>query len=129
MTMYYDLRGGVFNGAFDLRTLRPLKGYYPLYWYGMFYDMEKFVPCTTAESDIYTLAGIDGHGKVLAVVTYYTDNDTCTDEKSITLNFGREGKYELYLLDANHDAELFDTVTEPNFTLKPNSCMLVKEIN
>jgi len=40
MLMYYDTRPSVFNGVFDFYTVKPLKGYYPLYWYGMLYNMK-----------------------------------------------------------------------------------------
>ncbi len=43
MMMYYDTRPSPFNGAYDFYTLRPLKGYYPRYWYGMLYDMKNEV--------------------------------------------------------------------------------------
>lgn len=128
MMMYYDLRAGVFNGAFDLYTFRPRKAYYPLMWYGMFYDMAHPVSCLNKEEDVYTLSGVDAQGKTLTAVTYYTDDVSRTDLKEITLNFSKSGKYELYLLDDTHNAELFSTVTEPKFTLQPNSCMLVREI-
>ena len=45
MMMYYDTRPGIWCGAFDFYTYKPLKGYYPLYWYSKFYEMEKEVRC------------------------------------------------------------------------------------
>lgn len=44
MLMYYDTRPSVFCGAFDFYTYEKLKGYYPLYWYGMMYDALGEVP-------------------------------------------------------------------------------------
>ncbi len=43
MMMYYDTHPGIFNGAFDYYTLRPLKGYYPLKWFGELYDYDNDV--------------------------------------------------------------------------------------
>ena len=55
MLMYYDTRPSAFNGAFDFYTVKPLKGYYPLYWYGMFYDMAAEVRSQTECENIYYL--------------------------------------------------------------------------
>ena len=39
MLMYYDTRPSRFGGAFDFYTAGKRKGYYPLAWYGKFYDI------------------------------------------------------------------------------------------
>ena len=39
--MYYNTRPSVFNGVFDFYTYEKLPGYYPPYWYGMFYGRQK----------------------------------------------------------------------------------------
>ena len=59
MMMYYDTRISGFCGAFDYYTWEPLKGYYPLMWYGKFYDMESYIPCLDTDKNLYTLCGID----------------------------------------------------------------------
>ena len=127
MMMYYDTRPCVFNGAFDFYTLRPLKGYYPLYWYGMFYDMKNEVRCIEETDDIYTLCGIDENGKVLSVITYFTDEDEIAENKEVKIDFGREGEYEIHLLDKKHDGELIKTTKELIFNMTPNSCIMIKE--
>ena len=58
MLMYYDTRPSCWCGAFDTITGDPLKGYYPLYWYGMFYDLECDVQCVESPDKIYTLCGV-----------------------------------------------------------------------
>ena len=128
MLMYYDTRPSVFCGAFDFYTYRPLKGYYPLYWYGKFYDMDHEVRCENQPENIYTLAGVDKNGKVLSVVTYYTEEDDTAEDKEISVDFGKEGEYEVYLVDADHDGELISTTKDLTFTLNPCSFILVKEI-
>ena len=45
MLMYYDTRPSAFCGIFDYYTYEPLKGYYPMYWYGRYYDLEHEVLC------------------------------------------------------------------------------------
>lgn len=127
MLMYYDTRPSAFNGVFDFYTYERLKGYYPLYWYGKFYDMEREIPVGEQHENIYSLCGVDKDGKTLTVVTYYTDDDGAED-KSISVDFGREGKYEVYLLDAEHDAEFVKTTDSPVFEMKNCSAILLREI-
>ena len=127
MLMYYDTRPSTFNGAFEFYTLRPLKGYYPLYWYGMLYDMQGEVKCQTKLDDVYTLCGVDKEGKALAIVTYYTDDDNA-DSKDIKIDFGKSGKYEVYLVDKEHSGELVKTTDDLNLTLTANTIALIKEI-
>lgn len=127
MLMYYDARPTGFNGLFDYYTYRPLKGYYPFLWYGMFYDMEKEVLCENCIENIYTLCGVGADGKLLSVITYYTDDDNAPD-KDFAVDFGREGRYEIYLLDSEHNAEPVGEVTNLEFNIKPSSCILIKEI-
>jgi hypothetical protein len=127
MLMYYDTRPSVFCGAFDYYTYDPLKGYYPLYWYGKFYDMEKAIQPENRLANIYSLCGVDADGKVMAILTHYSDDDNA-DAKSVALDFGRNGRYEVYLLDETHDGELIQTTDQLEFCLANQSVLLVKEI-
>ena len=77
-------------------------------------------------SDIYTLCGVDDEDKVLAVITYYTDEEG-KEDKTVTVDFGREGEYEIFLLDESHDAELIQVTSDLTFTLTPNSCLMIQE--
>ncbi|MBE6768313.1 MAG: hypothetical protein E7549_05305 [Ruminococcaceae bacterium] len=125
MLMYYDARPCIFNGLFDYYTYRPLKGYYPFYWYGHFYDCEKEIPAENALPDIYPLCGADVNGKVTAMIAYYTEQDDVAKDKTFTLNFGRDGDFEVWLVDKDHTAEkIAPTLT---LTLKPNSVVFLKE--
>ncbi len=127
MLMYYDTRQGVFCGAFDLYSCKPRKPYYALYWYGMFYDMEKYVKCDTEVEDIYTLCGVDKEGKSLAIVCYYKNEDL--PNKTITLDFGKKNaKYEIYAVDKDNNGELIKTTCDLTFDMPINSMILVKEI-
>lgn len=127
MLMYYDTRPSVFCGAFDLYTYEKLKGYYPLYWYGMFYDMKNEVRAENEIEDIHTICGVDENGKILCVLTYCTDDDNAS-EKSFSVDFGKDGRYEIYLLDESRDGELIDTTSDLNFTMEANTCVMIKEI-
>lgn len=127
MLMYYDTRPSAFCGAFDYYSYKPLKGYYPLMWYGKFYDMEAEIRCENTPENIYTLCGTDKDGKVLCVVTNYSENDEAP-AKDIKLDFGKEGKYEIYLVDSEKDGELVSVTDKLEFTLPIHSFILVKEI-
>ena len=127
MLMYYDTRASGFNGCFDYYSYEKLKGYYPMYWYGRFYDYEKEIPVESKPDGIYTLCGVDKEGKATAIVCHYSDNDEA-ESKSVCVDFGRPGKYEIYLLDKDHDAELVATTQELTFELQVQSAILIKEI-
>ncbi len=126
MLMYYDTRPSSFNGVFDFYTYEPLKGYYPFYWYGMFYDTVAEVLQENTVEDIYSICGVDKNGKALAVIAYYSDNDNSPNKK-IKVDFGKSGTYEIYLLDSEHNGDLIQTTNQPVLDLSVCSCALIKE--
>ncbi len=126
MLMYYDTRPSCFNGAFDYYTYEKLKGYYPLYWYGKFYSMQKEIPAENRIKNIYSLCGVDSDGKVMAVITHYNDDDS-TPDKTVSVDFGRKGNYEIYLLNESHNGELVGTTDKLEFKLKNCSMIMIKE--
>ncbi len=126
MLMYYDTRPSVFCGAFDFYTYEKLPGYYPLFWYGTFYDMEKVHRAENLPCDIYSLCGSDKGGKVQAVITYYTDKADAP-EKEIALDFGKSGKFEVFTLAEGSDPETPAEADSLCFTMKPNTCLFIKE--
>ena len=127
MLMYYDTRPSAFCGAFDFYTYEPLKTYYALNWYGKFYDCDAEIRCETEAEDIYTLCGVDKEGKALCIITNYSDNDKMT-AKDIKIDFGKNGKYEVYIVDEENDGELIGITDKLEFTIKPWSFILIKEI-
>lgn len=127
MLMYYDTRPSVFNGVFDFYTYEPLKGYYPLYWYGMFYDMDKEIKAENQVEHIYSLCGVDKNGKVLAVITHFNRQDNA-ENKHIAIDFGKKGTYDIYALDSEHNGELIQTTEHLAFDMKANSVLFIKEI-
>lgn len=126
MLMYYDTRPSAFCGIFDYYTYEPLKGYYPFKWYGMFYDAEKEIKSENQIDDIYALCGVDKCGKASAIITYYSDNDSA-ESKNITVDFGKKGIYEIYLLDREHNGEQIKTTDNLNFDMRVHSVILIKE--
>lgn len=127
MLMYYDTRPSVFNGVFDFYTHEKLKGYYPMYWYGMFYDLAGEIPAGNAIDNIYSLCGVDKNGKVMAILTHYNDDDLA-ESKEIAVDFGKAGQYEIYLLDETHSGELVSTTSDLTLTLNNQTVVLIKEI-
>ena len=127
MLMYYDTRPSGFCGVFDRTTREPLKGYYPLYWYGMCYDLVSEIRQENRIDNIYSLCGVDQAGKTLSIVAHYNDDDNAPD-KTVSLDFGRNGEYEIYLLDKEHDGELITTTSELQFNMKNHSVILIKAI-
>lgn len=126
MLMYYDLRPSCFNSAFDFYTYEKLKGYYPLMWYGKFYDLESEIRQTNNIDSIYSLCGCDKDGKITAIITYYNEDDSLP-EKNITVDFGKKGEFEIYLLDSEKDGELVKVTDELSFCMKLDSCIMIKE--
>ncbi len=128
MLMYYDTRPSIFNGAFDYYSLEPLKGYYALYWYGMFYDGYSVRRAFNLPDDVYALCGVNGDGKIQCILTYYTDMDDNMPDKEIALDFGRDGNYEIHTVDAERTDEITNAVGRPVLKLKPNSFCQIREI-
>jgi len=128
MLMYYSTIPHMWNGAFDIFTMEVQKGYYPLYWYGMFYDMAAEIKAENAIDNIYSLCGVDAAGKTLTVITYYTNEEDTAPTKTVAVDLGKTGKYEICLLDENHTNESLGITGELTFSMQPNSCILIKEI-
>lgn len=127
MLMYYDTRPSVFCGLFDYYTYERLKGYYSFAWYSEFYDLKSEIRAENSFDNIYSLCGIDESGKTLAVITYYTDDDEAGD-RTLAVDFGKKGEYEIYILDEKHDADFCEKTVSPVLTLKRNSCVMIKEV-
>ena len=128
MLMYYGTFPSVWNCAFDYYSLEKLKGYYSLYWYGQYYyDLESYIPCLNEEEDLYTLCGTDKDGKITCIVTHYSEIDE-TATKKVKLDFGRKAKFEVYLVDKDHDGELIKTTSKTSFKMPVHSFILLKEI-
>ena len=126
MMMYYDTRLSVFNGAFDYYTLRPLKGYYPLKWFGELYGYGSEVRAINKIDNVYSVCGVDSSGKVMAIVTHYSEDDS-TPDISLSVDFGRHGEYDVYLLDNEHDGKLVASTGDLTFDLSVHSVVMIKE--
>lgn len=126
MLMYYDARPSAFNGLFSPFTLEPLKGYYPFLWYGMLYGRQE-IRAEHQPEHLYSLCGVDGDGKTLTLLTHYDENDEA-EERTVTLDFGRQSTYEVFLLDQTHDGTLLGKVDDLTFTLPVHTSLLIREL-
>jgi hypothetical protein len=66
----------------------------------------------------YTIGGAD---------FYYTNDDNAPD-KTVNIDFGRAGTYEVYYLDNSHDPNVKVISTTTKFTLPRCGSVLIKEI-
>jgi len=124
MLMYYDARIGAFNGLWDFYTLKPLKGYYPFKWYGELYTLQE-IEAECSDEQIYTLSGVDENGKTKTLVTYYSNDDSAPDKK-ITVDFGRNGKYEVFVVDGGRTNELIPA-SELKINIKVHTILMICE--
>ena len=126
MLMYYDTRPSVFNGVFDFYTYEKLKSYFAFYWYGKFYDCEREFPSVNNAENIYSLCGVDSHGKATILLTYYSENDNLP-AKNISVDIGRNGVFEIYKVDDNLNGDLIETTDNISLKLKLFDMLLIKE--
>ena len=126
--MYYDARPCGMNGMFDTDFFTPLKGYYPFVMFNNLYKLENAVEASGDTDEIYAVAAKNGNEAGI-MVTYFSDNDDATDgEVVLDIKNGAE-KYEMYLLDEDHDNELVGEVKACEvLTLKPQSVVYLKSI-
>ena len=127
MLMYYDTRPGVFCGAFDLYTYRKLKGYYPLYWYGRFYGDIRQVPLRERPEKVRAICGEDEKGKRQIMLSYYSENDGDPGMK-LLVDPGKKGKFEVFVVDADHDGESTGIKETLELELQLDSVVFIKEI-
>ena len=128
MLMYYDARPCRYNGLFDFYTNAPLKGYYSFKMFNELYKLGGACKCSTDAENIYVCAAKGDDCAVM--LSYYTDNDECDEIKHIKLDFtGGADKYDVYLLDKDHDDECVGTVNNgEQIAVSPNTVVLLKSV-
>ena len=111
MLMYYDARPCNMNGMFDTDFYTPLKGYYPFRFFGELYRMGEYVRPVFTEPPVYCTAA-RGNGKMGILLTNFADDDNAPAQTVTLKPEGVSGRTaRVYLLDAEHDAELVQTLT------------------
>lgn len=130
MLMYYDARPCAYNGLFDFYTYAPLKGYYPFKMFGTLYKLGNGCKCVSDNKNIYAAAARND-GEKAVMISYYTDDDNCSEILDISLDFiGSAENFRMYLLDSDKDAELVGMVQNGSvISLSPNTVCLLKSEN
>lgn len=128
MLMYYDARPCVFNGLFNYYTLRPMKGYYPFYYFGKLYEMKTQTEALSDDSDIRLTAAADGE-KAGVMISYFAEPDDA-EPKELSLTLDRSGTYKCYAVDhdrANEISEIEITANIPiTLTLAPQTVICLE---
>ncbi len=129
MLMYYDARPSAYNGLFDFYTNETLKGYYPFKMFNTLYTLGTACECECDNGNIYAAAAKGEEGTAL-MVSFYTDDDECTDACEIELGFENGANtYEIFSLDTEHDAESVGTVSVGDkIKMRPNTVWLLKSV-
>jgi hypothetical protein len=103
--MYYDFRiGSLFNGAFDIYTLKPRKPYYAFYAWKKLLQYGTQVQAESSEKDIYVTAAKGKNGRARVLVTRYDNdnNDTKLRDLRIKVDEIADGEMLAYLTDDCH---------------------------
>lgn len=127
MLMYYDFRPCAFNGAFDMYTLRPLKGYYAFKAFSSLYQCGKQVECSSDDSSVFALSA-KGEGASYTEIVYYSDDDDAKGKEVLVSFESGEKSGKIYISDSENDMDKpieFDEGTAV-IKLKPNSICLIE---
>ena len=128
MLMYYDARPTTFNGLFSFYTLRPLKGYYPFYYFANLCDLENQTKATSDDPDIRLTAASNGE-RAGVMISYFAEPDEA-ESKEISLTLDRSGDYKCYTVNAgetNTSSVLEIVKGEPiTLTLEPQTVIYLE---
>ncbi len=131
MLMYYDFRlPSAFSGAFDQRTYRPTKGYYPFYAWDKLVQFGTQVAAASEDGQVRVTAAKDASGHVRALVVRFNRDNNVTNPKPyrIRLQGGGSGTVYAYVTD---DVRTYTEIPlemkdgEVEITLDPNSFTLI----
>ena len=127
MLMYYDARPSRYNGIFEYYTGAPLKGYYAFKMFNTLYKLGNACNCEYEEDNIYAAAAREENCTAV-MISYFNDDDNCSDIREIELNFeGGAKSYDIFLLDEEKDAENIGEIVSGAFLeMKPNTVVLLK---
>ena len=95
-------------------------------WYGKFYDLKYEVRALSQPEDIHTLCGVGENGKLMAIVTHYS-NDDQKPNVQVELDFGKKAKYDIFVVDKNTNGELVKTTDNLVLDLPVQSFVLIVE--
>ena len=134
MLMYYDARPGTrWNGMFDMES-KPLKGYYPFYFFNKLYEMANETESVVDGEKIYAVSA-SGSGKKGFFIVSYNDDDSITDKVTFKAEIsGLSGNTKLsyYLVDEASSGELIREETtsaesySPILSVSKNSIVYIE---
>jgi hypothetical protein len=127
MLMYYNATPSVYNGLFDYYTNEPLKGYYSFRMFNELYKLGTACESSVDANGLYAAAATNGADRAV-MISYFTDDDDCTESQEIHLDFkGEEKIYEMLLLDSRLDCEAIGTVKAgETIQMMPNTVCLLR---
>ena len=126
MLMYYDARPGGFNGLFAPYTYELQKPYYALCMFSDLYALGREIACEVDDDEIHAVSATDGKTSGL-MFSFYTDDDTRCDTKSVTVTLPKAGKVGVRILDKTKNAKRRTVATDGTLTIevRPNSVIYI----
>ena len=113
----------------SMYTFKTIKGYYPFKMFNSLYKLGTACKCKVSDENIYA-ASAKGENGTAIMISYFTDDDTCTETIKLNLDFvGGAESYEAFLLDNNHDAESVGIIENGScIDMEPNTVLLFESL-
>ena len=110
MLMYYDARVGIiWNGLFDIISLRPGKTYHSYFAFNRMSLLKNEIFLECENPNIYAIAASNGEQTQLLISYFNEDDDTPAEDVEIKFYADQAGEMRFYLTDAEKDRELVRT--------------------
>ena len=129
MMMYYDARPCAYNGLWAPYTYDLLPTYHVIKAWGEMLCMGSECASDSDIPNIYVTAAKSDDGRRMAMITYYSDDDTALPQ-TLTVELGDDTPVTLYRLDAAHAMNAVETVypdsKKMSLTMYPNTVVVLK---
>ena len=127
MLMYYDARPCGFNGLFAPYTYDVLKSYHSLCMFSDLYTLGTQIATESDDEEVYAVGATDGNRCAL-MFSFYTDDDTRRDTKTVTVTLPKAGKASVRILDKTKNAKKKALTHDGAITLelRPNSVVYIE---
>lgn len=127
MLLYYDARPSVFNGLFDMYSLRPLKGYYSFLMFSQLFQLGSCVQAQVEGEALYASASTDGNRHAAMIAHYNHDKNETVKRVQLCIS-GVEGKkLRYYLLDETNTMTECPLPENGEVIMQPSSVILVTD--
>ena len=128
MLMYYDASTfSIWDGLFDIYTLRPLKGYYPFVMFSYLYQLGTSVMSTSDDENLYVTAACGKEGYAMMLTHYRKDKSEADMTVTVHLEDVSDGIWQTEILDTDRTMETH-TVEAVNGELilhMPHDCVVL----